>query len=535
MWRIFQGIPRAFRTQWCNHARNAPQAVNHEEEAELEHSHCVRHPSLLYAPTHRFAIGDGNERKTGQAESDEDPHGFGHEERWKANRFKEWCDPDYCTQVEAFGWGAALLVSLRLSLGWQREQRAIYSRRDHHLFKKEAFAISALGSEHNLSTRNSILVETSTKYQENRLSYEPLIEEDVDLPSSQDSDARESVQRSFESVNENKEEVPVVKTTENDIKIVNSDPLKQALTDWESLTLLYTNMKHNRIATKLANKENYNEAFQLWEHASSKGYAKASYNLAICYETGKGVPQDMSQAAKLYHIAASQGCSKSLYNLSLMYMDGCGVTRDENKAKQLLEKAAASGLKQAQTELGVIYTEHKHRDMQKAASLFSWAAKQQDSAAQYYLGICYEQGLGVPCNPCKAAELYRQSANAGYLSAYHNLAKLFEQGAAGLPEDRNEALKLYEMAAKKGCASSQKALRDLKRDMERPLVKEERRKSTQPLSIYLSQVLSGFGEFGDLPLNMNSPSHSKQHDVLSAKHQRTSLGDGHEINVVSCT
>ncbi|ELU12527.1 hypothetical protein CAPTEDRAFT_96009 [Capitella teleta] len=191
-------------------------------------------------------------------------------------------------------------------------------------------------------------------------------------------------------------------------------------------------MKHNRIATKLANKENYNEAFQLWEHASSKGYAKASYNLAICYETGKGVPQDMSQAAKLYHIAASQGCSKSLYNLSLMYMDGCGVTRDENKAKQLLEKAAASGLKQAQTELGVIYTEHKHRDMQKAASLFSWAAKQQDSAAQYYLGICYEQGLGVPCNPCKAAELYRQSANAGYLSAYHNLAKLFEQGAAGL-------------------------------------------------------------------------------------------------------
>lgn len=70
--------------------------------------------------------------------------------------------------------------------------------------------------------------------------------------------------------------------------------------------------------------------------------------------------------------------------------------------------------------------------MQKAASLFSLAAKQQDSAAQYYLGKCYEQGLGVPCNPCKAAELYCQSANAGYLSAYHNLAKLFEQGAAGL-------------------------------------------------------------------------------------------------------
>lgn len=45
---------------------------------------------------------------------------------------------------------------------------------------------------------------------------------------------------------------------------------------------------------------------------------------------------------------------------------------------------------------------------------------------------------------------------------------------AGLPEDRNEALKLYEMAAKEGCASSQKALRDLKRNMERPLVKGKR-------------------------------------------------------------
>lgn len=35
-----------FRSQWCNHARNTPQVVSHEEEAELHH--VVQHRNYLF-------------------------------------------------------------------------------------------------------------------------------------------------------------------------------------------------------------------------------------------------------------------------------------------------------------------------------------------------------------------------------------------------------------------------------------------------------------------------------------------------------
>jgi TPR repeat protein len=89
--------------------------------------------------------------------------------------------------------------------------------------------------------------------------------------------------------------------------------------------------------------------------------------------------------------------------------------------------------------LGILFTENGDRDMTRAASLFAMAAKQEDADAQYYLGLCYEQGLGVPSNPCKAADLYRQSAGAGHARAYHSLALLFETGAAG----KNFVLPMY--------------------------------------------------------------------------------------------
>lgn len=136
------------------------------------------------------------------------------------------------------------------------------------------------------------------------------------------------------------------------------------------------------------------------------------------------------QAAECYSRAADGGHAKAMYQLGLMYLEGDGdLERDHQKALHLMKLAAEQGLEQAQTELGVMY--YEKGDMDSAALFFSRAAKKQDAVGQYYLGLCYLQGWGVECNPCKAADLLRQSAQEGHAPAMHSLAQLFEEGAAG--------------------------------------------------------------------------------------------------------
>lgn len=56
----------------------------------------------------------------------------------------------------------------------------------------------------------------------------------------------------------------------------------------------------------------------------------------------------------------------------------------------------------------------------------------QNPEAQYFFGICYEQGLGVEVNECKAAHLYSQAAQSGHDGALYNLAVFHEYGIGGM-------------------------------------------------------------------------------------------------------
>ena len=74
---------------------------------------------------------------------------------------------------------------------------------------------------------------------------------------------------------------------------------------------------------------------------AEQGIADAQYNLALMYDSGRGVPQDDEQAVMWYRKAAEQGHANAQFNLGAMYQDGRGVPRNKVLAHMWFNLAAS--------------------------------------------------------------------------------------------------------------------------------------------------------------------------------------------------
>ena len=76
-------------------------------------------------------------------------------------------------------------------------------------------------------------------------------------------------------------------------------------------------------------------------------------------------------------------------------------------------------------------------------------AQQGNADAQYNLGVCYEQGDGVPQDYRQAAFWYTRASQQGNAKAMYNLGVLHYNGT-GMPKSKKTAASLFREAAEKG-------------------------------------------------------------------------------------
>ena len=76
-------------------------------------------------------------------------------------------------------------------------------------------------------------------------------------------------------------------------------------------------------------------------------------------------------------------------------------------------------------------------------------AQAGDAAAQFNLGLCYENGNGVAQDMSKAVYWYRKSAEQGDAIGQRNLGVMYYLGI-GVDEDKAEALRLMRLSAAQG-------------------------------------------------------------------------------------
>lgn len=86
-------------------------------------------------------------------------------------------------------------------------------------------------------------------------------------------------------------------------------------------------------------------------------------------------------------------------------------------------------------------------DPAEAVDLLTRAAAAGSPEAQFELAKLYEQGIGVPPDPARALELYRQAAAQDFADAINDLGFLTYQGNLGLAPNPAEALRLFGRAA----------------------------------------------------------------------------------------
>ncbi|GHV94003.1 hypothetical protein AGMMS50293_03230 [Spirochaetia bacterium] len=131
-------------------------------------------------------------------------------------------------------------------------------------------------------------------------------------------------------------------------------------------------------------------------------------------------------------------------------------------AVPIFREVADQGYAPAQYYLGLCYADGLGlaQDYGKAVEWYRKAADHGNALAQYNLGLCYADGLGLAQDYGKAAEWYRKAADHGNADAQYILGICYEYDL-GLPHDIEKAKEWYRKSAAQGNEEAKKRLAEL--------------------------------------------------------------------------
>jgi hypothetical protein len=89
---------------------------------------------------------------------------------------------------------------------------------------------------------------------------------------------------------------------------------------------------------------NLRESVKLLRQAAESDIPDALYDLAICFEEGRGVRKNLDKAANLYLRAALHGHKQSVYEVGRCYYYGIGVEKNRATARTWLDLAEELGI-----------------------------------------------------------------------------------------------------------------------------------------------------------------------------------------------
>ncbi|PJD94023.1 MAG: hypothetical protein CK425_12095 [Parachlamydia sp.] len=159
----------------------------------------------------------------------------------------------------------------------------------------------------------------------------------------------------------------------------------------------------------------------------------AIHELGVLHEMGIGTPASTSLASVYYHLGAVKGNPLSQFKLANFIEKGIDPVKSIEEAFNLyasafpeLEKLSVKDAA-AQTALGILYLQGKivQRSDATALKLFQQAADSGNMEAIFYLGHCYQHGLGVQMSIEQAIKCHLKNAKRGYGPSQYALGQIY--------------------------------------------------------------------------------------------------------------
>ena len=105
-------------------------------------------------------------------------------------------------------------------------------------------------------------------------------------------------------------------------------------------------------------KQNLQQAFNWYTRAAKQGNKKAQFNLASLYENGKGVAKNIPEAIRWYTTAAHNGDANAQLNLGNYYARGINVVKDIKKAAFWYKRSSDQGNVKARANLNYLIEDY---------------------------------------------------------------------------------------------------------------------------------------------------------------------------------
>jgi TPR repeat protein len=238
------------------------------------------------------------------------------------------------------------------------------------------------------------------------------------------------------------------------------------------------------------------KAFEWHKRSAENDYGRGQYYLALRFDSGEGTNPDLAKAVYWYQRAGENDLVDAQVKLAQMFHEGRGVKRDLAaslnwlarvteferdkvnpfvKQERMMAREAAKkyvklkkyldegwpasprdlnevqpdadkGMAAAQYELAALFAGGIGGAGENSQAALQWATKaaaQGHPGAQYFLGICHEEGRHVARSSAKAKEWYGKAAAQGHAAAQNNLAVMQEEAGSA-----KESLAGYTKAAK---------------------------------------------------------------------------------------
>lgn len=195
----------------------------------------------------------------------------------------------------------------------------------------------------------------------------------------------------------------------------------------------------------LYEKGEYKSALALIQPLAERGDPDGQYLLAVCYDEGKAVKQDLVEARRWFLRAAEQGHVGAQYSVGIMYRGGQGGPKSDVDAVKWWRKAAEKGYPPAQYNLSVMYNLGAGVPKDPAASV-KWlglAAEQTVAEALFDLGLRNLRGDGVPQDGIESYKLFYLAGIQGHDKAKELLKTLSERLTSEQKAEAERRIRVY--------------------------------------------------------------------------------------------